>query len=947
MFKRRAIAAAAYAAVAGLPLVPAVTQAQQTNPQLQRVEITGSAVKRTIDQETALPVAIISREEIVRSGATTAAELLERITANSGQGYNQSLALGDGARPGFAGASLRGLGSNTTLVLLNGRRLAVYAFEGDGTDLNSIALGAIERVEILKDGASAIYGTDAIAGVINFITRRDYTGIDATIGLRSPAKSGGGASQHGSVTLGFGDIAQSRFNVFGNLSFDKYERLPASARSFSKTSFLPNAEGGRIDRTSGNTFPASIVVPGVGTINPGVPDCAPPTSFRTSATSACRFDFTSTIDMVPPQEKVAGLGRATFALTPSHELFAEYNRTQVTTKFAISPTPASSATTFNGDPVLYPAGGPNYPTAINPATGVREPGVLWYAADGSLTRFVPLTGDLNLAWRTTSAGPRTNQAKAIQDRVVLGGKGTIANAWDYDVGFMRSTSRVTESYIDGWLSESKLLNSTGGLPTDAGYTAGTLNPAINPFGAQSAAGQAAIDAAKVLAPTRISRSQREGVDGKITGELMSLPAGAVSVALGGEVRRETFSDIPLEILNGGDIIGGGGNQLPVNGSRRVSALFGELVVPITKSVEALAQVRTDRYSDVGNTTNPKVGIRWQPMREVLVRGSWGTGFRAPTLSNIFAPNTQTNTGGSYNDPYYEARVGDCYDAGGNPTANFNPQFCNAQLTVLQGGNRNLKPESSKQSNIGLVLQPTKDMTISIDLWRIRQKDGIAIPDADARLEDFLAGLVADPSVAYDPTTAKLSTGARAALNANTASGAGISRSAAGNLGPVSIQFDNISIVETRGVDVAVSALLARTSVGEFRAATEGTYMAYWKQDGTDFVAQFLQFGPLPRWKQKTTVEWSQSGWLAGLTFNYQSGYEDQGATRKVAAYETFDLFGSYSGVRNLKVNVGVRNLLDRDPPFSRQNAYFQVGWDPTYADPRGRTYTMSLNYQFK
>ena len=189
MFKKTSLCHALMFAFGGglvIASLPAVAQDSG-----QRVEITGSSIKR-IDSEAALPVTVITRQQIEQTGATSAAELLERISASNGQGYSQTLALGDSARPGFAGASLRGLGSNTTLILLNGRRLAVYALDGGAVDLNSIALGAIERVEVLRDGASAVYGTDAIAGVINFITRKDFRGGEVSISYKKPQASGGG-----------------------------------------------------------------------------------------------------------------------------------------------------------------------------------------------------------------------------------------------------------------------------------------------------------------------------------------------------------------------------------------------------------------------------------------------------------------------------------------------------------------------------------------------------------------------------------------------------------------------------------------------------------------------------------------------------------------------------------------------------------------------------------
>ena len=924
----------------------------------QRVEITGSSIKR-IDTEAALPVTVVTRKEIEQSGVTSAAELLERLSASNGQGYNQTLALGDSARPGFSGASLRGLGSNTTLILLNGRRLAVYALDGGSVDLNSIALGAIERVEILRDGASAVYGTDAIAGVINFITRKDFRGGEVSVSVRRPQASGGGQVDSGSVTAGFGDLGKDRFNVFGNLSYDKNKELKASDREFSKTAFLPNAPGGRFDRTSGNTFPASIGVPGVGTVNPGVgKGCFAPFSFQTSATSACRFDYASVIDIMGPQERKAGLLRGTFALSSDHELFAEYNKTTTVSSFPVSPTPASEQTTFNGDPLLYPAGGKYYPQAINPATGKLENGVLWYVPNtSSLTRFVPLSGNLSIFWRTLEAGPRTNQSDASQDRIVLGAKGTFGK-WDYDTAFLRSTSKATESYINGWLSETKLLRSTcpGSTapcgPLNPNYTPGTMNPAINPWGFQDAAGLAALEATKILAPTRISKSTRESVDGRMSGDLMKLPAGNLLVAIGAEHRKESFNDQPLAVLTSGDVIGGGGDQQPVNGSRKVDALFGEVNAPVMQGLEAFAQLRHDKYSDFGKTTNPKVGFRWQLLPSTVVRASYGTGFRAPTLPDLLQPISQTNTGGSYNDPYFEAKNGNCFDASGQPTAVNTPSYCQAQLTVKQGGNPNLGPEKSKQWNLGIVFQPMRDWSITVDAWEIRMRDQIAIADADDVLATFISQFLVDPNVAYDASTAKLSVAGKAALNAG-ATGVGVVKNTTvgstkfGYLDYVSAQFNNIASITTRGIDLSIKGVLARTSVGQFNGAFETSYLNSRRQDGQDTLGQYLSTGPVVRTKNSVAIDWNQGSWNANMNYRWQSSYLDAGGARTVGSYEKFDVAVAYTGIKNLTLRLGIQNLLDRDPPYSRQGEYFQVGYDPTYADPLGRTFTFAAKYAFK
>jgi iron complex outermembrane receptor protein len=518
---------------------------------------------------------------------------------------------------------------------------------------------------------------------------------------------------------------------------------------------------------------------------------------------------------------------------------------------------------------------------------------------------------------------------------------------------MRSTSKATENYVNGLLSETKLLNSTcTDLSTPCGplnptYTVGTLNPDINPFGLNDATGLAALRSALILQPTRISKSTRDSVDGHVSGELMKLPAGPLSASFGFERRKEKFDDNPLPVLSSGDVIGGGGDQQPVNKDRTVSAVFAELSIPIIKNLEGLFQLRYDKYSDFGSTTNPKLGLRWQASPEVVVRASGGKGFRAPTLPDLYGAISQTNTGGSFNDPYYEARVGDCFTATGAPSANFNPAYCQAQLTVKQGGNPNLGPEKSTQWNFGLALQPNRDWSATIDFWSIKVKGQIAIADPDALLSDFISQFLVNPNIAYDASTAKLSTAGKAAINAG-ASGVGIVKNAAtGNLDYVSAQYNNLGSINTRGVDVSVKGTLARTSYGEFRASWDLSYLTKEDQDGFNLVGGYSQFGPVKRVKHALSTDWDYGAWNTNVSYHWESSYKDIGDTRTVAPWEYFDLAVSYRGIKNLTLNAGIQNIFNNNPPYSRQNDYFQVGYDPTYADPRGRTYVLGLRYTFK
>jgi len=291
-FQRKKVATAlGYALGVGgaLSLLPGLVVAQDI-----RVDVTGSNIRR-VEGESGLPVQTITRQDIERTGVQTSGELLTRLSSNQSSGnFNDAQGIGTNLN-GFAGASLRGLGYQRTLVLLNGRRVANFATAGTGVDVNSIPLAAVERVEILRDGASAVYGTDAVAGVINFILRRDYRGAEL-FAYYGDSEQGGAETKRGSISGGYGDLSTQRFNVFGWFDYVDQKNLAANQRSFSRTASIPEAG---VDRTSGNSFPANVITP-AGTRNPANPTCLPPFSFPTRASARqCRFDFAATIDIVP------------------------------------------------------------------------------------------------------------------------------------------------------------------------------------------------------------------------------------------------------------------------------------------------------------------------------------------------------------------------------------------------------------------------------------------------------------------------------------------------------------------------------------------------------------------------------------------------------------------------------------------------------------------------
>ena len=304
-----------------------------------KIEVTGSHIPRS-DAESALPVQVITREDIERSGSTTVAEVMAKVSANV-LGFNDQLSVGQPAQPGLSSVNLRAIGDGSTLVLLNGRRVANYAFNGGTVDVNSIPLSAVDRIEILKDGASAIYGADAIAGVVNFILRKDFQGVEIT-GYGSWTQHGGGDQQQAVITAGYGDLTKDRFNVFVTASYQKDDALLAAARPFSRTGYLP---GEGINKTQVPSFPANILAPTFVLYNPAyATGCAPPTSVPTTAQhtpgNICGFDPVSFNDDMPAVERTGVFGRGTWQLNGDHQLFAEALYASNNLTVVAAPTPA-------------------------------------------------------------------------------------------------------------------------------------------------------------------------------------------------------------------------------------------------------------------------------------------------------------------------------------------------------------------------------------------------------------------------------------------------------------------------------------------------------------------------------------------------------------------------------------------------------------------------------
>lgn len=911
---RRSAWYASPALVAGVALAMAspLANAQQPSESVERVEITGSAIKR-IEAEGALPLQVFTRADIERSGATTATELIQKLPSMQGFVTTSESVGGGGA--GFASASLRSLGQRT-LVLLNGRRLATWSGQtltgyGDGIDLNTIPIAAIERIEVLTDGASSLYGSDAIAGVVNFITRSNYDKLELFGSVMKPQEAGG-AEQRFSATKGFGDLGKNGYNILIAVNKDHQDAIKSPDRKFANTGNIFFTQAGQtvnFGNFSSRSIPANILYSGgfanpffsgVGPYAANTGTCPPQHLPEPTGAPFCYFDYVTTLEIQPKQDRQSLLLAGNWKLGGNTTAYAEYVHSESEILWKIAPPPVDM-------PVNNTM--PFWATYVAPLVG----------ADITATA----------RWRMMDAGNRTTLDTTTADHLVGGVKG-IFNRWDYDLSFTHSRNYWKEEYVKGWMTANGVVAALG---------AGTLNPFLLP-GGQSAAGMATIDSAQFKGLFKEGSTTLQVASLRGSREAFAAPGGSAMLGAGIELRREQADYRPSNIAMGiGDnIAGDSAAERPFDVSRNMYGIFGELQVPIQKGLEATGSMRYDHYSDFGNATTAKISTRWTPTRQWLLRASAGTGYKAPSVPQT--ANVQQHygvTGGSYTCPPWVAA---------DPVLG---PLCipgSTQYDVFAAGNPNLTPEKSKQFSFGTRFEPTAAFSFGVDYWNIRLKNRIG------QIDETL--IFNDPqyrnlfTTFFDPVQ---NANVLAILTANA----------------------NMGEAKAEGLDFDVAA---RTRMGQGNLTSRLLWTRMLKHDvqnvaGGPFHSDLGIFetglGPSAGVVFRDVIRWFNTleydKWSHNLTINYKSGYVDQAYTdivcavtdlagncinsyHKVKAYTTLDWQTGFKISKAFKLSAGIINLLDQDPPLSIKNvAGHQIGYDNRYADPRGRTYYLTARYE--
>jgi iron complex outermembrane receptor protein len=887
---------------------PAFAQDPAPAP-MQRVEITGSSIKR-IAVEGALPIQLISKEDIERAGITSAEQLVAMLSANGTGADNMTSNQGGDFLSGIkshnngaSGASLRGLGSSSTLVLLNGRRVATHGLNGQSVDLNSIPIAAVQRVEVLKDGASAIYGTDAIGGVINFILKKDFKGVELSAFV-DKTEQGGGDIYRTSITAGHGDLQTDGFNVMASLTVDRNTKLEGKDRDFHNgyqpaRGLAPDTTGtpyANLRTGAGTAAPSNFKVDGAGSYSrfnllseqgkcgtiAGMNQYESVLWGNSALGKACAYDYGSQWILQQPIDRVNLVSRATIKLNADNQLFFELNGSQ--TKSKVQYTPIQVA-------FVYPTTGPYYQD---------------YSA--YVSNFDKTKGE-RLQWRCLECGPRIQDTKTKAYRFLTGLEGVVGG-WDYKTGISAAGSKADTTIISGYVYNDAFLNV---------LNSGVVNPFLG-TGVQGAAGTAAIDSVRATGPLYGGKTSLVQFDGTLSREVFNLPAGAVSAAVGFDVRKETYTFNDAIYHTGKPLINGVGSDPALDKvTRDIKAVYAELFVPIVTGLEAQLAVRRDHYSDFGSTTNPKIALRYQPMKQILFRASANKGFHAPDYDALYSGETPGLLNNFATDPACPT----------TPGAN-----CRDKWDTRSGGNKNLRPERSKQYSYGIVIEPMANMLASVDFWHIERTDRV---------------------VSLDPTDV---------LANYSVLGSNVIRLPNGEIDYVRGGYINAAGDKVSGVDVGWS-MNGKYDSSRWEVAFDGSYVNKFEthlianQPWEDLVGKYNQTDLQLRWKHQIRLTWSNGPWSTTFTQLYKSGYKDwspadlggtppAGFNPNVKDYLLYNVSTTYQYSKALTFSVGIKNLFDQDPPFSAHNVdeVAGAGWDARVGDPRGRAYTFRVNYKF-
>ncbi|HVW69985.1 MAG TPA: TonB-dependent receptor [Steroidobacteraceae bacterium] len=911
------------------------------NDELTTVVVTGSYIRRT-DTETPSPLQVISTEEIEKSGKVSISDVIRSVSADNSGSLTQNFsgALAGGA----SGISLRGLTLDATLVLVDGHRMAPYPLADDGqrpfVDLSSLPMSIVDRVEVLKDGASAIYGSDAIAGVVNVILKHDFQGVQLDTDFGSSYR-GDGLTQRVSGLWGFGDLKEDGHNVYFNVEY----RHQASISQQNRPSYLsdldltqyggPDRRGGVVQQAWPNN--ETFTVPGMvapqyavqaGDPNAGyymLPGCA---KQNLDPSGGCIWNINQYNKIQPRTEGLNLSGRWTQSLGEGWQSalavsWFNSQAEQYRQSDAYSTGPVTIPYTWvgskgalvdqtnpNSTTMVLPANSPDNP--FNPASPYFSAAQAYYSAQGA--NFASYVGQPALLYAVLTDFPdqqikfSTDVIRIVED---LTGK---AGGWDlnFSLGYIRDATTATYiGFIRNSLLSAALANGT--------YRVGA-NADLNPPSLYAE-----------LAPqtSDIATSELGYVSAGASRMLWSLPGGPLGVAVGAEARYLRANNPGEPYADEGDIIMDG--SFYAHGSQSVSAAFVELNAPVLSSLEVDVAGRVDHYNFPSTSFTPKLGLKWTPVSQVAFRGTYAKGFRAPGIAEA----GDSGTGSATTAPVDALRC---------PYTN-KPSDCGfGYAATLSVGNPTLRPEHSRSYTIGVVLEPIKRVNFTFDYYNIR-RDNEIVP-APLGLEAPVRG-VQQPGTDYP--------------------------------GPIIYYpqpYVNAADSQTSGYDGAAHIEVPMGYLGKLTFSLDANYVITSDQTFFDPVNGNQTFhyagtaGPTavggavgtPRTRGTFTTDWTRGPLSVGATVNYRGPMKgiDESVSGDtclqlssdnphcyIASFTYVDLYGQYTFGDHLQVTGSITNLMNRLPPLNTVT-YGGFNYNPSLdqAGAVGRFYELGLRYRY-
>lgn len=880
-----------------IAIAMAAEPAPSTDSGVETITVTGSRLKG-VDMEGAMPITVISKDDIASSGATSVIDLLKALPQmGGGRGTfstSSSGALQGDSPAGASGISLRGLGTSSTLTLVNGRRVSVSSFANGSesfVDVNAIPLSAIERVEVLTSGASAIYGADAVAGVVNFILKKDYEGVEIQASYGDSEASSADDKVNLNLTAG---TRLGNTQVMGVFDYFKRNALYDRDRERTAVEQHPSQQG--IWPSFNDLYAQS---------EDFVEGSCPAGQFGTGSYGEyCALNRNAFTATDPGIESYSGLVTINVDLPHDLRWTNELMYSSKTSKADSAPAPFDEEEVYLDHPGM--------------PSDFRD-----RLLDAGVDPDYPV-----YAWgRFTDA--RTVEVESDNIRLVTGLQGSVAD-WDWQGALSYGENKNTQTATAGIYNVEKFRAALRGeLCADGstGCTPGTDGLYYDPFNGQALNDPAVVNLLRERVP-RDGKSTLLMADASASGALFELPAGDLVGAFGIEYRQEKVDDNPSELAKADPT---NDNEVPVYGfgsteahaERWVWAAYSELAIPVTEQVELSAALRYDDYQQFGGDFSPKLGLRYQPWESTIFRASYAESFRAPSLAQVGAGTTLSSgtlsCGGEFYDTFCDGYPDD-----------------DSYLSEIYG-NEDLKAETAKSYNAGLVFSPGESFTLSLDYWRYRHENLVGVDDEEL-FRQALAGDV--PVVARGELAA-------GEIGIETRDG-----SIGSPVDEIHLNLQNLGVQTTDGIDLGADWYLPSSPTwGDFTLLLDVSYLnSFKKQLSKSSVTEELagEFR-YPKWRANAKLRWQRESWHASLTTNFTGHYADDSDSgdvpegRQIPSWTVFDAYVSYDLTSNAYVSLYVDNLLDRKPPIAYGSS---ANVDLSNHDTMGRFYTLSVNYRF-